>query len=118
MNKAIKEQLEMLKNLEFQVDGKPSSDFPDSFSNITFYKSNRKIEDNSEKTFVFADYIVTPFEGFDFHKKFNKDVPPPEKVMVGVIVRETDKMYYLKVRNSTNSSYWEGWCPKKSCTIQ
>ena len=64
----------MLKTLEFQVDGNPSKDFPESFSEIVFFKSGKNLEDVSEKTFSFESYIVKPYAGFDFHDKFNKGI--------------------------------------------
>ena len=106
----------MLKTLEFQVDGKASKDFPESFSEIVFKKSSVEMVDKSVKTVVFEDYIGKPFDGFDFHKKFNKDVPPPEKVMEGIILKETEKMYYFKLK-SVSGKVWQGWCPKKSCKL-
>lgn len=117
MNKTIFEQLDMLKTLEFQVDGKPSKDFPESFSEIVFFKSGKNLEDVSEKTFSFENYIIRPYVGFDFHDKFNKGIAPPEQVMNGFIVKETEKMYYLKLHSNLTNKIWEGWCPKKSVKI-
>lgn len=107
----------MLKTLEFQVDGKPSKDFPESFSEIVFFKSGKNLEDVSEKTFSFESYIVKPYAGFDFHDKFNKGIAPPEQVMNGFIVKETEKMYYLKLHSNLTNKIWEGWCPKKSVKV-
>lgn len=115
MNKVIMDQLEMLKTLEFQVDGKPSKDFPESFSEIVFLKNGKQLTNQLENTFKFENYIVKPFQGFDFHDKFNKGIAPPEIVMSGYIDRETEKMYYLKLHSL--DKIWEGWCPKKSVTI-
>lgn len=116
MNKTILTQLNMLKTLEFQVDGKSSKEIPESFSNIVFLKNgNKKLI--SEITVVFKDYIVKPYQGFDFHDKFNKGVPPPEKIMFGCILKETEKMYFLKLRTKDNSKTWSGWCPRKSLEI-
>lgn len=117
MNKVILDQLDMLKTLEFQVDGKPSKDFPESFSEIVFSKSGKNLIDVTEKTFSFEKYIVQPYEGFDFHDKFNKGVAPPEQVMQGYVVKETEKMYYLKLHSSLSNKIWEGWCPKKSVKV-
>lgn len=115
MNNTIKQQLEMLKTLDFQVDGKPSKEFPESFFEIVFFKENKK-EDNG-KTFMFEDYMIKPFKGFDFHDKFNKGIAPPEKTMYGSIVKETEKMYYLKLESLISNKTWEGWSPKKSVKI-
>lgn len=117
MNKAVIEQLQMLKNLEFQVDGKPSKEFPDSFSEVVFKRSGIQLADTSDKIFSFKDYIVTPFEGFDFHDKFNKGVAPPELVMYGIIEKETEKMYFISVKNADGTKRWKGWVPKKSVTV-
>lgn len=120
MNNTIKQQLDMLKTLEFQVDGKPSKDFPEFFNEVIFKKNiaDIKLYDTSEKQIVFKDYFIHPFEGFDFHQKFNKGAEPPtDAVMYGTILKETDKMFYLKVHTFDAKKFWEGWCPKKSCTI-
>ena len=118
MNKTIKEQLNMLKTLEFQVDGKSLKDFPEFFTEVVFLKnSNAQLFDTSEKTFAFKDYIVHPYEGFDLHEKFNKGKAPPETVMYGCILRETEKMYYIKVRTLDNTKIWEGYVPKKSVSV-
>lgn len=119
MNNTIKEQLNMLKTLEFQVDGKPSKEFPEFFNEVVFMKNNAGVEvtDTREKQIIFKDYIIHPFEGFDFHDKFNNGVAPPERVMYGCILKETEKMYYLKVRTADYSKIWEGFCPKKSMEI-
>ena len=114
MNKVLLEQLNMLKTLEFQVDGESLKDFPESFSEVTFFKSDKNLSDCSEKIFKFEDYIIKPYNGFDYHDKFNKGVPPPEKVMQGCIIKETEKMYYLRLHSTFSNKTWEGWCPKKS----
>ena len=118
MNKIILDQLNMLTNLEFLIDGQPAREFPDSFSNITFKKNGTQLTDTSDKIVTFSHYIIKPFEGFDFHKKFNGDVPPPEELMYGIIEKETDKMYYLNLRTADGQKRWKCWCPKKSCKIQ
>ena len=119
MNNILKEQIELLaKTLDFQVDGKPSKDFPESFSEITFMRSNKTLDDKSlEKVFVFEDYIIKPYQGFDFHDKFNNGIAPPEKTMQGFILRETEKMWYLSVHTFDNMKFWMGYCPKKSVRI-
>lgn len=119
MNNTIKEQLNMLKTLEFQVDGKPSKEFPEFFNEVVFMKNTtgKEVLDTSEKQFVFKDYIVHPFAGFDFHDKFNKGIAPPDLVMYGCILKETEKMYYIKAHTVENSKYWEGFIPKKSVTV-
>lgn len=119
MNNIIIEQLNMLKNqnLDFQIDGKLSKEFPDFFSEVTFKRNGNQLVDTSNKIVTFMDYIVKPYEGFDFHKKFNNDVPPPEKVMVGIIEKETERMYYFNLRSEDGTKQWRGWCPRKSCSV-
>ena len=55
------------------------------------YKENIKV-------FTFQSYLINPFEGFDFHIKFNKGKNIPLKVMQGTILRTVGKMYYIKVK--------------------
>lgn len=149
MNNIMRSQLNMLKTLEHSVDGKITCDIPESFSQLIFYKKGNKSLDTQSKTlyFIFADYIIKPFAGFDFHTKFNKGVPPPFKVMTGDILKETEKMYYIscksivmpmkqcmhclkcgvvnyvcedcsKLYNEIDKVTWEGWIPKKSLTLK
>ena len=60
----------MLKTLEFQVDGKPSKDFPESFSEIVFSKSGKNLIDVTEKTFSFERYIIYYIRKFGKNKGF------------------------------------------------
>lgn len=106
----------MLSSLDFLVDGIKTTYIPDKFDEIVFLSSSKKVINTSEKQVIFEDYIIKPFKGFDLHEKFNKGKIPPEKTMFGFILKETDKMYFFKLRTSDNR-YWEGWCPKKSCKI-
>ena len=115
MDKVLKEQLDMLKTLDFQVDGKSSKDFPKSFSSVLFLKRNNAVP-KGELSFTFKDYVLTNFMD-DFNKKFNKNKKIPEKNMFGVIIKDTEKMYYIKVRNKANTKVFEGWVPKKSVDI-
>lgn len=86
----------------------------DNIDYIIVKKSKKK----QEIKVIFENYIIHPFNGFDFHDKFNNGKPPFDKVMYGEILRETEKMYYLRLHTETNiEKYWVGWCPKKSCTI-
>lgn len=117
MNKILYDQLIKLKSFNHTVDGKLEEGFPESFSEIVFFKK-QSVSQIKELCVVFEDYIVQPFEGFDFHDKFNNGVPPYDKIMYGTIERETEKMYYLKVHSITSDKIWTGWCPKKSCKIR
>lgn len=89
MNRVIKDQLDMLKSLEFQVDGKPSKDFPETFSKVVFFKSNSKLDslkdDNSlsiGKSYLieFANYIINEPENFDLSKKWNNGIKPKSSI--------------------------------------
>lgn len=82
---------------------------------IVFSRSTAK--DNIAIKVVFEDYIVHPFEGFDFHAKWNNNIPPYNKIMYGKISKETEKMYYFEVQSDTSDRAWCGWCPKKSCHV-
>lgn len=116
MNDILKAQLNKLTAFNFTVDGQHTAVIPDDFKEIIFFKNTEKPQDSI--CVVFEDYIVTPFDGFDFHDKFNHGNPPYNKVMYGNIEKETEKMYYLSVHSSTSDVIWSGWCPKKSCKIK
>ncbi len=117
-NKHILTQVRRINSLRYEVDGNSCSAIPDNFHTITFFKGKAELDSSKEeKTFVFENYIVKPFEGFDFHDKFNKGIAPFDKVMYGFIIRETEKMYLLRLRNGLGNKVWEGFCPKKSVKI-
>lgn len=117
INKVILEQLEMLKTLEFQVDGKLSKDVPKSFSNIVFLKSDKQVVVENEHRIVFEPYVIQPFMD-DFHNKFNNGHRPPDLVTFGNVLKESEKMYYIQVRNVSNTKTFIGWIPKKSMRIE
>lgn len=83
---------------------------------VVFFSGEAKKEDIEVKI-VFEDYFVTGFPGFDFHEKYNNGVYPYSKVMYGKVLKETEKMFYLRAHQEISERVWEGWCPKKSCTI-
>lgn len=115
-HKHIHEQLSKLSGLKHSIDGVDREGFPEDFKNIVFYKNSSS---NGDKVkVIFMDYIIKPFEGFDFHEKWNNNVPPPSKEMYGEIVEEREKMYKFRLHPSTSSTIWEGWCPKKSCIVR
>lgn len=119
MNKIIKEQLERLKEYVCEVDGKFTSQITDDFTTVKFRDAKAaKVFTPSANhiTVVFQDYIITPYAGFDLHTKFNGGVAPPSKQMTGSVLKETEKMLYLNLVDSSGA-VWVGWCPKKSCSI-
>lgn len=118
MNKILLEQLQKLATAHFDVDGKSGKDFDFTkpFSEILFYRKNK--EANNEIKIIFEDYILNPFNGFDFHEKWNNNIPPYSKIMYGKIEKETKGMYYFKGHSQSDNKIWEGWVPKKSCTIK
>lgn len=120
MNKIIEEQLKLLsKALVFQVDGIPSKEIPESFSKITFEKSDKNLDNLIiDKTFIFENYMMEISEKFDFHIKFNNSVPPPSQVMCGSVLKETEKMYYVSLHTFDGKKSWIGWTPKKSVRIE
>ena len=116
MNSILRKQLDLLNNRDKLVDGKLSANIPNSFSEIIF-KRQIIAKSDFEIKVTFADYIVKPFDGFDFHEKFNNGTPPPHKKMFGKIVKETEKMYKFDLQTETGSDRWCGWCPKKSVEV-
>lgn len=124
MNKLLKEQVETLsKTLETLVDGEPFTEFPESFSTIIFKQSNNAdnfnpINSNREQMFIFEDYMMKDTDEFNFHTKFNNGNIPPEQVMYGYIVKETNNMYYLSLYTYNKKKFWMGWAPKKSVKIE
>ena len=115
LDKILKTQLMKLKDAHFKVDGKYENSFPDTFSEIIFYK-----KDNNQRYIkvTFENYIINPFEGFDFHDKWNNGIKPYSKIMYGKVVDETKGMYKFELHSESNDKLWLGWCPKKSCRIE
>ena len=107
MDKITTQQLQILKN---------KYPFDESNGRITFHASTTDVK-KEQKKIVFADYFVKPFDGFDFHDKFNNGTPPYAITMYGEILKETEKMYYVSVHSESSDKLWVGWVPKKSCTI-
>ena len=119
-DKILLSQLEKLKTRHFEVDGKAENDFPESFSEIVFFKKDTGNKDSikNEVKVIFENYIINPFPGFDLHDKWNNGIKPYDKVMYGKILKETKGMYYFELHSETSDKIWKGWCPKKSCTIK
>lgn len=117
MNKNILDQLQRLQSLKYEIDGGAKVDFDDDFSEVVFFKKSQNEIDLDEKKFTFENYMIAPFPGFDFNKKFNNGIDPPEKVMYGKIIKETEKMYKVQLYSKNTGNQWCGWTPKKSVTI-
>ena len=119
MNSILKEQLKILNQLTHSVDGIPGKDIPDDFNEVVFNRTcnlELKSTQKEQATFIFEKYIVKPFEGFDFHDKFNNGIAPPDIVMGGTVERETEKMYYINANSPAGT--WSGWVPKKSVRVE
>lgn len=100
MNEYIKGQLRKTKAVSF-YDKEGKQVFPQDLNDQTVLIVKQKnFNSNTEDLllFTFEDYLIKPFEGFDFHIKFNKGINIPLKVMQGRIIRTVGKMYYIKVR--------------------
>ena len=109
MTETLKNELDKLSSLNPITKG----------DSIFFKKVGQTVTTTSQQyRVIFADYIVKPFEGFDFHTKFNNDIAPPTTIMVGTIEQSTDKMYKFKLSTLDGLKTWEGWCPKKSCRLE
>ena len=116
MNLLIKQQIDnLLKTYKVTADGVSFTDTPDG---VSCFKFSTLQTEKQRVRVTFATYFVTGFPGFDFHDKFNHGVAPPATTMYGEITKETEKMYYFKLKSETGDSTWEGYCPKKSCTVQ
>ena len=103
--------LERLENL------KQTFHFREENGKIIFFKKDNEIGTEDTIKVVFEDYMVHPYSGFTFNDKFNGGICPFERTMYGNLIRDTEKMYYFKLHTERSLKEWEGWCPKKSCTI-
>lgn len=117
MTEILKNQLDRLRDFKHSVDGVDTAEFPDNFSEIVFYADKSGRSNTPKIKVVFESYVVNPFDGFDLHDKFNNGQPPYDRVMYGEIVKETPKMYLLRVFTETTGKEWTGWCYKKCCQI-
>ena len=116
MSDTVRQQLEKCKNLQYIIDDDPNKDDFKNFNHIVFSKRDLNLNKNMVKV-IFANYIVNPYNGFDFHEKFNNGIPPYSTTMYGTIDKETEKMLYFSGHSDSDNKMWHGWCPKKSCTI-
>ena len=118
LNKTILEQLNLLKELNFNIDGIDTDVIPSDFSKIVFYKSDKQLNSliGSNVTIVFEKYILKSYMD-DFHNKFNNGCRPTQLIMHGKILKETEKMYYIDVVDNKNESNFVGWIPKKSMRV-
>lgn len=115
MDDIVFQQLNRIDDIDFLVDGEKLDAIPQSFNKITFLRTSGV---QNVITVEFENYIVEPFDGFDFHQKFNNNTPPPYKTMCGKVLKETEKMYYFDLKSMNGDKSWVGWCPKKSCKIK
>lgn len=114
VNWIVQKQLESLSKYRHSVDGKDSDSIPESFNHIVFYKQSKEV---AKVKVIFADYIVKPYDGFDFHERWNNGTPPMQKTMIGEIDSQTQGMLHFNVKTEDGLQSWTGWCPKKSCTV-
>ena len=112
-SKILLNQLQKLWTAHFKTVGDVDITLP--FDEVVFCKK----ESVSKLTkIVFENYIVNPFNGFDFHDKWNDGIPPPCTTMYGEIDNETKGMYHFVGKSESGDLEWEGWVPKKSCTVK
>ena len=118
MNPQLKDQIQkLITTYPSKVDDKITDVLPESFNTVLFMHDLNDKGGYTEIKVTFSDYIINPFDGFDFHDKFNHGVKPYDKVMYGTIVKETEKMYYFRLHSAYSDKIWEGYCPKKSCVV-
>lgn len=116
MNEIIKEQLNRLINYNFYIDDKQVAIIPDDFNSLIIKKQGNTSTDSIKV--IFENYFIDKkFKDFTFHDKFNKGIIPYAKVLYGEILKESEKMIYFKGHSDSSSEIWEGWIPRKSCTI-
>jgi hypothetical protein len=68
-----------------------------------------------------SDYLVHPYEGFDFHDRYNHGVVPNHVYMEVELVSVSGKLFQVRgvgydLDNSLEyrNDYWEGFLPGKS----
>lgn len=107
-------QLREINKLPHKIVG--GDDILGDFEYVIFPKSgDGKLENIRVK---FADYILNPPPQFDLHERWNNGIAPPEKVMYGRIVKETNGMYHFVLKTEFQDNVWDGWCPKSSCEVE
>lgn len=100
MNEYIKEQLKKTKAVSFYDKNEKQISINNLNDQTVLIVKEKNFENKSEDLmlFTFEDYLVKPFDNFDFHIKFNKGINIPLNVMQGRIIRTIGKMYYLNLR--------------------
>ena len=117
MNNVLLDQLNRLidNGRKAKIGGKYIDTIPETMDAVVF--EGKEAPAVKEVRVIFEDYFVHPYKGFDFHTSLNQ-TPPPEKVMYGQIVRETEKMYAFSLHPEDSLELWVGKCPKKSCRVE
>ena len=118
-NNIILDQLKQLKDVDFYInDEKIFLDNIKDFDEIIICKKNNSYNQVLFKI-TFQDYFIDKkYKEFTFHEKFNNGVIPYAKVMIGDILKQTDKMIYFRGHADNSQKIYEGWVPKKSCMIE
>lgn len=98
MDKYLKEQLLKVKNVSFYNKDKLLDINDLDKYNEFIIKSKDFTNTDNNLLFTFENYLIHPFEGFDFHIKFNKGINIPFNIMQGKIIKTVGKMYYLKLK--------------------
>ena len=100
MNELIEEQLKKTKAVSFYNKENKQVSINEIRDETVLLIREKNYSDPKEDLvlFTFKDYLIKPFENFDFHEKFNKGKIIPLKIMQGRIIRTVGKMYYIKVR--------------------
>ncbi len=100
MNPIIREQLLKTKAVSFYTEDNKQILKAELQNQTKLIVKQKNFSDPTEDLmlFTFKDYLIHPFEGFDFHEKFNKGRCIPLSVMQGRIIRTVGKMYYIKVK--------------------
>ena len=120
MNKVIKDQLEKINRVIVPK-------YDDNTTLLHFSKADKynppTLVENRCYLIQVEDYIVHPFEGFDLHINWNKNVPPKHVFMKVQVLKRMGKMvqvasvgYDMKNHLDTNDM-WDGWLPEKSIKI-
>ena len=100
MNEYIREKLKKTKNVYFydENNNQISINELDDQLHLIIKQKDFSVNKDNLKLFTFEDYLINPYEGFDFHIRFNNGINIPLKVMQGYIIKEVGKMYYIKVK--------------------
>ena len=116
MNTLIKKELDSVKSIKLSEYNEDTLEI-NIPKNIPKDKKVSTFEEKHSYKIKLKEYIVHPYEGFNLHIQWNKNVIPQEYVYDVEILRVMGKMINVSGLGCENNTSWTGWLPISSVEI-